>query len=705
MRWLILIPVALAGALNAGAQVIGQNTQPRGTGTYTLSITSKLVIEAVSVKDKKGQSISGLTAKDFTVTENGVEQHIDFCEYQELPVSPDATSTKKVPEDVTVYNRLVITQIAAEKPGDVHYRNKRLISIYFDLTAMPPEDKVRALEAGETFVRTQMTSSDLVSIMRYGGGSVDVLQDFTDDHNKLLSIMETLIVGENQQSEDITNDASTADTGAAFGQDSGEFNLFNTDRQLSALQTAAKMLGRLSEKKVLIYFASGLTLHGVDNQAQLHATVDEAIRSGVSFWPIDARGLVAQAPLGDATQGSPGNAGMYSGTAALAVTTRMQQSQDTLFALAGDTGGKALLDYNDLTRGIVQAQRSTTSYYIIGYYTTNTTLDGRFRKIKIAMKPELTANLDYRQGYYAGKKFGAFTAADKERQLEDALMLGDPVTELTIAMEINYFQLNRAEYFVPIVVKIPGRELALAKKGGAQHTLIDFLLEVKDEVGNNATVQNLRDNVNMKLSDATAAELARRPIEYDTGFTLLPGKYSIKFLARDDETGRIGTFQTSFVIPNLNKETKRVAISSVVLSGQRANLKDALYNAAKQKELEKEELANPLVLNGQKLIPSVTRVFSKSRDFYVYLQAYEQGVTNVQPLIAFVSFYQAQIKVFETQAMEMGNATNNSLKTIPLRFTVGLDQLPVGEYECQITVLDPTGQKSAFWNAPITVVP
>jgi VWFA-related protein len=178
---------------------------------------------------------------------------------------------------VRVYNRLAVTQIAAEKPGDVRYKNKRLISIYFDLTAMPPDDKVRALEAAEKFIRTQMTSADLVSIMRYGGGSVDVLQDFTDDHNKLLSILETLIVGENQQSEDITNDEAAADTGAAFGQDSGEFNLFNTDRQLSALQTAATMLGRLSEKKVLIYFASGLTLHGMDNQAQLHATVDEAI--------------------------------------------------------------------------------------------------------------------------------------------------------------------------------------------------------------------------------------------------------------------------------------------------------------------------------------------------------------------------------------------------------------------------------------------
>jgi hypothetical protein len=143
----------------------------------------------------------------------------------------------------------------------------------------------------------------------------------------------------------------------------------------------------------------------------------------------------------------------------------------------------------------------------------------------------------------------------------------------------------------------------------------------------------------------------------------------------------------------------------VVLSAQRAELKDAIYNASRQKERAKEEAADPLVLNGQKLIPSVTRVFSKSRDLYVYLQAYEQAVTTVQPLIAFVSFYQGQTKVFETHPMEAGNTMNNSLNTLPLRFTVGLEPLPPGEYECQITVLDPTGQKSAFWKAPITVVP
>jgi VWFA-related protein len=701
MRW--LLTMMLLGTLPAGAQVVGQNTQQGGNGTYTMSVSTKLVVEAVNVKDKQGKSISGLTAKDFTVTEDGVQQQVSFCEYQQLPTTPAATPA--MPENIKVYNRLAITQITPEPPGSIRYKDRRLIAMYFDLTAMPPEDKLRALEAAQKFIRTQMTSADLVSIMRYGGSSVDVLQDFTDDHNKLLSILETLIVGENQQAEDITDDASAADTGAAFGQDSGEFNLFNTDRQLSALQTAAKELGRLSEKKVLIYFASGLTLHGVDNQAQLHATINDAIRSGVSFWPIDARGLVAEAPLGDATHGSPGNAGMYSGTAALAVTTGMQQSQDTLYALAGDTGGKALLDYNDLTRGIVQAQQNITSYYILGYYTSNGTLDGRFRRIKISVNPELAASLDYRQGYYAGKQFAKFTVADKERQLEDALMLGDPVTELTIAMEINYFQLNRAEYFVPIMVKIPGRELALAKKRGAEHTLIDFLLEVKDELGNDMTVQNMRDNVNIKLSDETAIELAKSPVEYDTGFTLLPGKYTIKFLARDDETGRIGTFQTPFVIPNLNKEVKRVPISSVVLSSQRVDLKNAIYNASKEKERIKEQAANPLVLNGQKLIPSVTRVFSKGRDLYVYLQAYEQQGTSVQPLIAFVSFYQGQTKVFETQPMEVASGMDNSLKTMPLRFSIGLNPLPPGDYDCQVTVLDPASQKSAFWRAPITLVP
>ncbi|MEO6805915.1 MAG: VWA domain-containing protein [Edaphobacter sp.] len=700
-----LLTILLFATLGAEAQTIGQNATPRNNDTLTLSVRAQIVIETVVVKDKKGNTVDGLTAKDFTLTEDGVPQAIRFCEPQSLPSTlSDTPIAPTGPEDIKIYNRLARTQIAPEATGDAQYKDHRLLALYFDMSAMRPADQLRALTAAEKFIRTQMTASDLVSIMRYSGGSVDVLQDFTADRNRLLSILETLVVGEGQGPAESVDDASSADTGAAFGQDDSEFNVFNTDRQLSALQTAARMLGQLNEKKSLIYFASGLRLNGVDNEAQLQATVDSAIRAGVSFWPIDARGLVAQAPLGDATQGSPGNSGMYSGAAALATTTNLQQSQDTLFSLAGDTGGKALLDYNDLTKGIVQAQQSITNYYILEYYPTNTALNGRFRHVKISVNPELAAKLDYRQGYYAGKEFSKFTTVDKERQLEDALMLGDPITDLTIAIEINYFQLNRAEYFVPIVVKIPGRELALAKRGGADHTLIDFVGEIKDIYGG-TTVTNVRDNVNIKLTDATAAELAKQPIEYEAGFTLLPGKYMIKFLARDDETGRIGTYQTTFVIPNLNKEVKRVPISSVVLSGQRVDLKSAIYNAAKTKDQDKEAAVNPLVQDGRKLIPSVTRVFSKGRDFYVYLQAYQQGVTTPKPMVAFVSFYQGQKKVFETQPIAVTPASTARLGTVPLSFSIGLNQLPAGEYDCQVTVLDPAGAKGSFWRGQIKLVP
>jgi len=264
---------------------------------------------------------------------------------------------------------------------------------------------------------------------------------------------------------------------------------------------------------------------------------------------------------------------------------------------------------------------------------------------------------------YAASGVGCFwngnpTCVSNTKRLEDALLLGDPITDLTIAMEVNYFQLNRAEYYVPVVMKIPGSELALARRGGAERTVIDFIGEIKDEYG--TTIQNIRDKVDIKFSGETAAQLATRPIEYDTGYTLLPGTYSIKVLARDAETGRIGTFLSKFVIPNLNKEEKRIPISSVVLSAQRVDLRDAVYTAGK----DKDQVTNPLVQDGQKLIPSVTRVFSKSRDMYVYLQAYQPAaVENAPPLVSFVTFYRGKSKAFETPPLAVNERLNNKLKT------------------------------------------
>jgi VWFA-related protein len=679
-----------------------QTASVAADGTVVFKTNSQLVVELVSVTDKNGKVIKGLTARDFSVTENGAAQTISFCEFQKLDEITDAppgsgSLRRRIEPATPPIERTTQTQISPEPPGDIRYRNRRLLALYFDMTAMPPSDQLRALTAAQKFVRGQMMSADMAAIMTYTGGSVRVHLDFSDDRDLLLDVLQHLAV--DGQSFDVSAGGDSAgDTGAAFGQDDSEFNIFNTDRQLAALQTAVQMLAHLNERKSLVYFASGLRLSGVDNQAQMSSTVNSAIRANVAFFPVDTRGLTAQAPLGDATQVSPGGLGMYNGASAGAVANNFQKSQDALYALAADTGGKALLDYNDLTKGIVQAQTAISSYYIIGYYTTAAALDGKFRRIAITLK-DLSAKLDYRQGYFAGKTFRKFTGADKERQLEDALMLGDPVTDLAIAMEVDYFQLNRSEYYVPVVMKIPGSELVLARRAGAEHTVLDFIGEIKDEW--NATVQNIRDRVEIKLTSETAAQLGTRSIEYDSGYTLLPGTYSIKVLARDDETGRIGTYISKFTIPNLAKDDERVAISSVILSSQRVDLKDSLYTAGK----DKEQSANPLVQDGQKLVPSVTRVFSKSKEMYIYLQAYQLAAASFQPLVGFVTFYRGQVKAFETPPLLVVTGTNNRLKMAPFRFAFAVDKLPAGKYNCQVTVLDPAGNKAAFWQSPVMVAP
>jgi hypothetical protein len=404
--------------------------------------------------------------------------------------------------------------------------------------------------------------------------------------------------------------------------------------------------------------------------------------------------------MGDANQASSGGMGAFTGRGAGMAMSRFQQSQDSLYALAKDTGGKAMFDYNDLTLGIRQAAESISSYYIIGYYSENTTKDGKFRRVKMDLSDKgRQLELSYRQGYYAEKEFQRFTQADKERQLEEALMLEDPLTEMTIAMEVNYFMLNSAEYFIPISLKIPGSELALSKRGGKQATLIDFIGIVKDDY--NVTWQNFRDKLDIRLSEQTAAELARRPIEYQAGFTLLPGKYHLKMLARDAETGRTGTYQTTFTVPNLDKEVKKLAISTVVLSGRREPVSSAIYSV---KQKVDASLVDPLVFDGQKLVPSVTRVFSKQRDLHVLLQAYQRRATTMSPVVAFVSFYQDGHKVMETKPIAVVEGMDPRSKAIPIRFSIPLTGLETGQYDVQVSVLEPTGQKVAFWSAPISVV-
>jgi VWFA-related protein len=152
----------------------------------------------------------------------------------------------------------------------------RLLCMFFDLNAMDAAAQFKALEAATKFVQQQAIPSDRIAVMTYTS-QVNMLQDFTDSHDGILAALRTIM-------------PSDAGNGAA-AIPGAEFNIFTADRQLAAIQNAVELLGALPERKAMLYFSSGIPKTGVDNQAQLRATTNAAVRANVAIYSVDSRGI------------------------------------------------------------------------------------------------------------------------------------------------------------------------------------------------------------------------------------------------------------------------------------------------------------------------------------------------------------------------------------------------------------------------------
>jgi hypothetical protein len=274
------------------------------------------------------------------------------------------------------------------------------------------------------------------------------------------------------------------------------------------------------------------------------------------------------------------------------------------------------------------------------------------------------------------------------------------MTDLTLALETDYFRMGRDRYYVPVSVKIAGSDIELAKRGGSETTRLDFIGQIRD--AKNQLAGTVRDYITVKLKDQTAAELAQKTVAYDAGFTLQPGSYTLKFLTRENETGKMGTFETKFTVPDLTTDTGALPISSVILSNQREKMSNAVGSAGPNMRLFN---FNPLVRNGEKLVASVTRVFRKDQEMYVFLEAYQPNAATTQPIVATLSLYRGRVKAFETEPLRVTEGLNPMSKAVPVRFTFPLSKLEPGRYICQVSVLDPTAKRFAFWRAPVVLLP
>jgi VWFA-related protein len=671
----------------------------------TFTTETKLVIVDLSVKDKSGRPILTLKKEDIEVFEDGVRQDVRVFELQKLSGEPLASLSFASREPQTAEEKAAApkpTTVAPTVNSAIRYQDRRLLCLFFDMTSMQPPEQIRAQDAAVKFLQSQMTASDLVEIMTYTT-AIKVVQEWTDNRDLLISTIKKLTVGEGSDLADMAS--TTADEGddsGSFAADETEFNIFNTDRKLTALEDAARKLSLFPEKKALVYFSSGIGKTGVENQSQIKATVNAAVRANVAFYPVDARGLVALPPGGDASQASPRGTGIMTGSRQQGLRNSLNDSQETLVTIAADTGGKAMLDTNDLTMGIRQAQEDINSYYIVGYYSKNAAADGKYRRIDIKLvSKDLNAKLDFRKGYYGSKTWQKFNASDKERQLEEALTLGDPVNELPLALEVDYFRVARDRYFVPISVKIPGSAVGLSKKGAKQTADLDFIGQVRDASGK--LVSGVRDQITVKLDEANAAKLGQRHLQYDAGLTLTPGTYSLRFLARENQSGKMGTFETKFTIPDLNGG-KSMRLSSVIWSNQKESVTAAVGTAGATKKLLE---ASPLVQDNQKIVPSITRVFRKDQTMYVYFEVYDPSMDpdrKLPSLAAQVELMLGAKVVYTSPQVRLAKLGTTRPGVAPFAFQIPLAKLPAGQYISQVSVIDENGRKFAFPRSEVVVL-
>jgi VWFA-related protein len=578
-----------------------------------------------------------------------------------------------------------------------------LIVLFFDLSSMQTEEIDRAAKSALEYADRQMAPADLVSVVTLSN-SLNVDLDFTSDKESLKAVMAGFTSGTGEGVADgAATDANAeatdnSDAAAAFTPDETEYNVFNTDRRLQALVSLANDLSAVPQRKSVIYFSGGMQRTGVENQTQLRAAINAATRANLSFYTIDVRGLEAVVPGGAAGGGGRGGGGggrgggnsVYSGRGVLSQYDSNFSSQETLVALANDTGGRAFLDTNDFAPAFAQVQEDTSFYYLLGYISTNTQRDGRYRRITVQLnRTDLrNARIEFRRGYYAATDFQHSTRESREQQLQEQLTSEVPSTDFPVYVATGYFRMADNRYFVPVSVVVPGSQIPFTRASEQDRATLDVIAVMRDEA--KRPFGTIRETVRLAVN--TAQEVQRKNVQYSSAFQLPPGRYSVKFVVRENQTGRMGSFEAAVNVPDL--KAAPVKVSSVVLSNQK--------QPGKQRN-------NPLVRDGTEIVPNVTHVFSSGQRLYFYYEVYDparpaDATDNAAArLLTNVAFYRGAVKAYETPLLEATQLNVPDRKATAFELDVPLAELKPGFYTCQVNVVDDVAGKFAFPRVALVV--
>ena len=727
-----MIFALLSAALTLPTVGRAQDPSADNGQSFTLKVNSNIVLTNIVVRDKKtGAIVRGLTKNDFTIQENGKTQQIESFDFQSVDQAAPL-------DEATVSGKAGQIALGKGIPGiatESQLRDHRLVVLFFDTTSMQPEDIERSVDAARNYINQQMQPADLVAAISLGN-SLSLDQDFTQNKQLLLKAVNSYSTGAGEGFQaGATGTTNQVEDASSYTADESEYNDLNTDRELFAIQAISKSLAYLNQKKSLLYFSGGIERDGIENQASLHAAINSAVRANLSIYSVDTRGLQAISPLGDASTGSLRGTSAYTGAGVQNNFDANYASQEVMSTLSTDTGGKAFFDSNDFAPAFTRMQQDTSAYYVIGFRSTDPAQDGRFRKLTIKVnRPD--AKLEYRPGYYAPADYKHSNHEGREQQLQDQLASDLPATDVAVYLSALYFRTSTGKdgdrYTIPISLLIPGSQIPFVKGGDKDKATLDILGQIRavgdggNQAGSNQAggpppsgdrgtgrlvnvdAGDVRQTI--KLAVDSSQQVRQKNIQYSTSFVLPPGRYRVKFVVRENETGKMGSFFTELNIPDLKRYP--VKLSSIVLASQRVPAPGA----------KKGDPANPLVLDGQSWIPNIAHVFRPDQHLYLLYDVYDptkvtgaaaaRPVSTVRPgapavaqsgnppasirVFTSIEFLSGSTKVFETPQVQATQLTNPATGDLAFQFDVPLNDLKPGTYICQINVVDDAGGSFTF---------
>ncbi|HEX8881143.1 MAG TPA: VWA domain-containing protein [Candidatus Acidoferrum sp.] len=702
-----LAALLMAGLLFETAAPLGaRQAQQLPSAPSRISVTTELVLVNVVARDKKGNLVRDLKKEDFTLFEDGKKQEISTFDFENVDEALPAGPAEPMVSGSAPEGNLL--RAPKKAPALLDARDRRLMLFFFDFSAMDPEQIDRAADAAKSFVSNKMQPADLVALVSLAT-NLHVDLDFTDNKEKLLSALASYTSGTGQGFDNGSTGSAegSAETGGAFTADDTDYNTFSADRKLLALESIMQALGKLSQKKSLIYFSNGISQSGMDNQTALRAATAAAVKANVSIYSMDLRGLQAFPPGGEAQSASLHGQSAYSGQSVLNDLNNNAASQETLATLSSDTGGKSFFDSNDFGGVFSQVQKDTSAYYVLGFVSNNPAKDGRYRHLKVQLK-RTDLKLDYRSGYYADRDFEHLNKADREQQLEDELAAQLSQVDVPLYAGTAYFREDDSHYYLSVSLVIPGSQIPFVTEKEKDNATIDIIGQVLE--GGKFPVGRLRDTV--KLAVDSTRQVRRKNVQYNTGFVLAPGSYHLKFVVRENQTGRMGAFEMDVQIPDLRKAPLKM--SSVVLSSLRTPVAG------------KKTGANPLVRDQMETVPNITHVFTADQHLYLQYEVYEAGkgknplaAPTGQPdaakaaaakaardrvrVLTSIEFLRGGVKVYESKPVVASEVAAPERKAVVLQIDVPLEALKPGLYLCQVNVIDDVSGNFAFPRFPVLI--